>query len=193
MILAKSASQTTPNKSTTKTGTKRHNASKDGPQSGTAKTKKVRLMNPKITCDECLDDWGRDIKLRYNEEPDHSSAPDPRQKIETFTSFAAYSRHLVDTHDLKSGEITEVYCYLNSDFVCNSCGCSFESQRILDDHIEFEHAILDMTNLEFYDLYLKYLLKRQGPSTGDRSILALFDRQPWIRLDYPNFHVHSSE
>ena len=112
-------------------------------------------MNPKITCDECLDDWGGDIKLRYHGEPDHSSAPDPKQKIETFTSFAAYRRHLVHTHDLYSQEITEAYCYPNSDFVCNSCCCSFESQTILDDHIEFEHAILDLTNQEFYTLYSK--------------------------------------
>ena len=165
------SAKTASKQATTKTGTKRQTASsKDDPQRAT-KRKKVEepktsqnteqpvQMNPKITCNECLDDWGRDVVLRYEGNPDHSCAPDPRQKIATFTSFATYRRHLRCSHAYLSQEIDDDYCYPNSDFLCNSCGCSFECKRIFDNHIEFEHAILDLTNQEFFALYSKYLRK----------------------------------
>ena len=163
------SSSSRPSEPATKITSKRQIAAKNDSQRTRNKRKKVANSNtyprytrkstqsrPIFTCDECLDDWGNNIKWNFQGDPDNSGVPDPKQTIQTFSSFEAYRHHLCETHSFVQHKITDTYCYPNSDSICKICKCSFESQKILDEHIKFEHARLDMTNLEFFCLYLMY-------------------------------------
>ena len=151
------------NEVTVKTRTKRKTTTNDGCPRTTGKRKKVEDSSVKstqskliFTCDECLQDWGEDIQRDTNGDFDYSLAPDPRQKIQAFSTFDAYRQHLRSIHDVLDRDITDYYCYANSSFNCKVCDCSFESQGILDEHLECEHANLNMTKQQFLDLYLKH-------------------------------------
>ena len=151
----------------TKTGTKRKNVTKDDSEKN--KTKKVQKSNPStpttrkstqskdiFTCDECLCQWGNHIKSDFQGDPDRNGAPDPKQNIQTFPSFEAYRDHLCNAHKILNTD--RYYCCPDKDFVCKICNCSFNNPQMLAIHEEFEHIKIcpDMTNRQFFDLYLKY-------------------------------------
>ena len=180
-----------PDKPAAKTGTKRQNVSKNDSQSNSVNAKRKKTQNTKesirkkfvLTCKECLYEWGKDIESNFQEDPDHDDAPDPKQKIQTFSSFKVYEAHLWIAHQRKlrqrliSNHLIQIsddlkadsddsdsdsedlkaahYFYPNSKFACKICYCSFAFQHNLEDHVELEHANLNMTNQQFFDLYYK--------------------------------------
>ena len=163
-----------------KTGsTKRKYSSKDDVQRVKAKRKKSMLSDlnlqthrksaQKFSCDSCLDDWGLAIKHDYRGDPDQCDAPDPKQTIQTFSSFEDYKDHHIVAHALSIEDLCEEKsCHLYSDhndqglwphgdISCKICGLSFKVQKHHDEHMKFEHAdINNLKNKEVYDLFLKY-------------------------------------
>ena len=172
-----------------KTGTKRTHSSKDEVQRTKAKRKKSMLeyyqnlsdftnlsssrnttkLNSKFSCESCLDNWGLEIKYHYLGNPDKSDAPDPKQNIQTFSSFEDYKNHHVVAHSLSLEYVCkEESCHLYSDhndqglwphgdINCKICNLTFKLQKHHDEHMKFEHAdINNMKNREIYDLFLKY-------------------------------------
>ena len=173
------------NGSTTKTGTKRVHSSKDEVQRTKAKRKKSMLSktdNPsssrttgttkpthKFSCESCLDNWGLEIKYHYLGNPEKRDAPDPKQNIQTFSSFEDYKNHHIVAHSLSLEYVCkEESCHLYSDhndqglwphgdINCEICNLSFKLQKHHDEHMKFEHADINMlSNKETYDLFLKY-------------------------------------
>ena len=170
------------NGSTTKTGTKRVHPSKDEVQRTKAKRKKSMLSKEadpssrittkpprKFSCESCLDNWGLEIKYHYLGNPEKSDAPDPKQNIQTFSSFEDYKNHHIVAHSLSLEYVCkEESCHLYSDhndqglwphgdINCEICNLSFKLQKHHDEHMKFEHADINMlSNKETYDLFLKY-------------------------------------
>ena len=164
-----------------KTGAKRKHSSRDDAQRVKAKRKKSMLSNSdpilqaarksakKFSCESCLDDWGLAIKHDYRGDPDQCDAPDPKQNIQTFSSFEDYKDHHIAAHALSIEDLCEEKsCHLYSDhndqglwphgdISCKICGLSFKVQKHHDEHMKFEHAdINNLKNKEIYDLFLKY-------------------------------------
>ena len=170
------------NGSTTKTGTKRVHSSKDDIQRTKAKRKKSMLSKEadpssrtttkpthKFSCESCLDNWGLEIKYHYLGNPEKRDAPDPKQNIQTFSSFEDYKNHHIVAHSLSLEYVCkEESCHLYSDhndqglwphgdINCEICNLSFKLQKHHDEHMKFEHADINMlSNKETYDLFLKY-------------------------------------
>ena len=171
------------NGSTTKTGTKRVHSSKDEVQRTKAKRKKSMLPKAdnlsssrtttkpthKFSCESCLDNWGLEIKYHYLGNPEKRDAPDPKQNIQTFSSFEDYKNHHIVAHSLSLEYVCkEESCHLYSDhndqglwphgdINCEICNLSFKLQKHHDEHMKFEHADINMlSNKETYDLFLKY-------------------------------------
>jgi len=171
------------NGSTTKTGTKRKLSSKEDVQRTKAKRKKSMLSREagpsssrtttkptrKFSCESCLDNWGLEIKYHYLGNPEKSDAPDPKQSIQTFSSFEDYKNHHIVAHSLSLEYVCkEESCHLYSDhndqglwphgdINCEICNLSFKLQKHHDEHMKFEHADINMLgNKETYDLFLKY-------------------------------------
>ena len=101
--------------------------------------------------------------------PNHSGAPDPKESIETFTTFEESKQHYIEEHlPLQSDSpwaICEKKSCLNTkanyilanthpdghrwphgDIICGICGLSFER---IDDHNL--HVRVEHTNMEFLD------------------------------------------
>ena len=170
------------NGSTTKTGTKRVHPSKDEVQRTKAKRKKSMLSKEavpssrtttkpprKFSCESCLDNWGLEIKYHYLGNPEKSDAPDPKQNIQTFSSFEDYKNHHIVAHSLSLEYVCkEESCHLYSDhndqglwphgdINCEICNLSFKLQKHHNEHMKFEHADINMlSNKETFDLFLKY-------------------------------------
>ena len=138
------------NEFTAKTGVKRKTTTKDDCSRTAEKRKKVEDSGLKstrgkliFTSDECLQDWGEDIKRDSKGDFDYNLAPDPKQQIQAFSSFNAYRQHLRCIHDVPDRYITDYYCYPSGSFSCKICDCNFQSQEYLDEHSECEHANLN--------------------------------------------------
>ena len=156
-----------PNEPATHTGTKRKNATKNDSQRTKANIKKVKdsLTSSKnatkstqsrqlLNCDECLEEWGKEIKYKFEGDPNNSRAPDPMQIIQTFSTFEAYVDHLCDCHDYGQHVISSMY-RRSTNFPCKTCDCRFEFQGELDYHVEFEHFKPNLTNWQIYELSLE--------------------------------------
>ena len=173
-------------RSTTRTGIKRQNTTNDDSPNTDKKRKKVKKSNsrpqivtsrkssrnkPRISCDKCFDEWGCDIRWKYDGQPDHSHAPDPKQKIQIFSSFDDYRIHLCGTHYYQWNEVTETYRFpgdFDNENICEFCDCSFKSQKVLEEHILFEHlnpsCMTTKNGLEgLYDLYISKRAKSTSP------------------------------
>ena len=150
-----------------KTGTKRQNTTKDS--SGTSsKRRKVKSnvsqnrtkatkKKPIFTCDECLDNWGRYVVLQFKSDPEDSGVPNLKETIHVFSTFKDYRAHLSDDHHMPVEAIDKEYSNPNNSFPCKICDCRFRLQHDLDEHLEFEHADPNLTNQQFFNLYLKYI------------------------------------
>ena len=172
-----------------KAGTKRKQSNSAGDKLRRSKRKaqtKVSESPKKLyNCAECFNEWGKDIekKFRYFESPtgryrpieDKSTAPDPQLKIQTFTNFEDYEKHLIDVHNMWSdpnltrgkcgiaffipyGEPDREWNYTPfGDKVCVVCDVPFEEQTRYDQHFEIEHADLnELTKNELYAIWYKY-------------------------------------
>ena len=165
----KKSEGTTPKDTAIKTGTKRQNTTADDSSKIEAKRTKVeksitlsqftrqsvKSIQP-FNCEECLLAWGKHIEYNFQGDPANNLVPDPKQKIETFSSFQAYADHMSDTHGCEKDSVTDYYCYRGNAYACKFCDCRFEFKMNLDTHLEFEHANTNLTNRQFFDLYLKY-------------------------------------
>ena len=156
-----------------KTGTKRQKAPINDFTIVKAKRKKVEKSNTDplntrkstnnkliFTCYQCLKVWGTVVensKIDLNE----TDGPDPKQKIQKFSSFETYKIHLCEKHDYEEDEIFQSYRNPNNDFVnrCKICDCRFGSRKALERHTKFEHANPNMTNGQYYQLYLECTLE----------------------------------
>ena len=149
-------------------GTKRRNVPKENAPKVKAKRKKAGKSNtvprntrqssqskPVFTCEDCLHDWGSDIEWNFAENPDAYDAPDPKEKIQTFTSLEDYKEHLCSAHGGDDDELTREFSYPNRDFLCKICNSSFKNKDILDNHQECEHLDPNMSNQQFYEVYQK--------------------------------------
>ena len=161
--------------SAAKTGTKRKHSSKDKAKRKKAKRKKRENRKStknksKFSCVECLHEWGIQIQEDYNEDPDETGAPDPRQNVPTFSSFIDFKDHQVTAHMLKEDCCNERGCLLyqghnksnhdwpHGDFECELCSLTFKFQKHHDEHVQFQHAALHkMRNNEIYDLFHRYI------------------------------------
>ena len=161
--------ETIPKETAIKTGTKRQNTTADDSSKIETKRTKVEKSNTlsrcatqsvknkeSFTCEECLVAWGKDIEDNYQGDPANNLVPDPKQKIQAFTSFQAYADHMSDTHGCEILAITDYYRDRSNRFGCKICTCRFETKMHLDNHVEFEHANSNLTKRQFFDLYLKY-------------------------------------
>ena len=135
-----------------------------------AKGKKVEKSNssktttnrtqPEVTftCDECLKSWGDDIIRDFQGDPYKWDAPDPKQKIKTFSTFDGLKNHMYEAHDNSISFLNGYYNNQNRDFVCESCAASLECRHHLEHHIVIEHADVvnpEVTYKQFFDLYNK--------------------------------------
>ena len=147
-----------------KTGVKRTNVSTDDVQRTKAKRKKTTIIDTifrkkpteKWTCIDCLDEWGRKIQTDYDGDPDrynnpYNDVPDPKQEIQTFSSFKDYNDHLDTTHD---GHAKTKREWPNGDIKCTKCRLNFKYQEHYDEHFQCEHA--DLNSLSMDDLYELY-------------------------------------
>ena len=139
-------------------------------------------------CADCFEKWGKDVekKFRYFESPtgryrpieDKSTAPDPKLKIQTFTNFDDYEKHLKDVHgrDRWAGweDLTRGKCGIaflipwgkpdrewnytpDGDKVCIVCDARFKLQARYDQHFLVEHADLNtLSKNEVYAIWYKY-------------------------------------
>ena len=133
--------------------------------SKTPKTRKSTQNEFKFNCVICIYSWGRDIQADFGGDPDQENIPDPRQSISSFSSFEALKNHCINDHDIpEEGFCKETSCleykvHWNAPHgqnICKICDLSFKFQKHLDEHMDIEHVDLEMTNKQFYDLYLKY-------------------------------------
>ena len=148
----------------TKTGVKRTNASTDDIQPTKAKRKKTTIIDTifrkkptqKWTCIDCIYKWGEKIENDYDGNPDrynnpYNDVPDPKEEIETFSSFKDYNDHLTNVHD---GHAKTKREWPNGDIKCTKCRLNFEYQEHHDEHFQCEHA--DLNSLSKDDLYELY-------------------------------------
>ena len=160
---------------TARTGTKRKHSSKDKAKRKKAKRKKREnrkstKTKSKFSCVECLHEWGIQIQEDYNEDPDKTGAPDPKEKIPTFSSFKDFKDHQVNAHMLKEDCCKENDCLLyqghnnsnhdwpHGDLECKLCSLTFKFQKHHDVHTQFQHAALHkMPNSEIFDLFHRYI------------------------------------
>ena len=158
------------NETVAKTGTKRQNVSSEKGDLETPKTKPKRKKvetdscppttrkstqsKVTFTCGPCVDHWGLRVENKFQGDPNKSDVPDPKQKISTFSSFEDYKNHLREAHFFANHDLKKLYDNPNSKFVCNICDSSFKCQHVYDDHMVIEHAKLQMTNRQFFNLYL---------------------------------------
>ena len=140
--------------------------------STTRNTRKSTQNERKFTCEDCIDLWGGKIEADFGGNPDHKDAPNPRQSISVFSSFQAFKTHSNNVHgydqavfcdekncSLYRGHNTSGWyggCAPHGENICRICDLSFKFKKHLDRHVATGHADHDMTNKQFYDLYLKY-------------------------------------
>ena len=165
------------NEYSVKTGMKRSNSNLDDDKRKTSKRIKnsksnnVKRKNRKsvqtkrnFSCYKCMESWGDDIS-QFGADPTKIGAPDPKQKIPTFTSFTDYKNHFISVHDGYIAEFIENPCLsclhgaghcieMHGEIKCEICSLSFKSKADHDFHKRFEHAdIISMNNNEIYELY----------------------------------------
>ena len=175
IINVPSSSSSRYDESAAKTGRKRKHSSKDKAKRKKAKRKKREIRNStksksKFSCVECLHEWGIQIQEDYNENPDETGAPDPKQKVPTFSSFIDFKDHQITAHMLQEDGCNERGCLLyqghnnskhdwpHGDFKCELCSLTFKFQKHHDEHMQFQHAALHkMRNNEIYDLFHRYI------------------------------------
>ena len=171
-----------PDSSSSSIGTKRTSSVPADDQTKKAKRKKTTRSDSntrnnrmstrnerKFTCEYCIVKWGVKIERDFGGDPDKENAPDPRQIISTFSSFEALKNHNINDHYA----VGELFCeekscldyeeHSNLDLyaphgenICEICDLSFKFKKHYDQHVATGHANQDMTNKQFYDLYLKY-------------------------------------
>ena len=172
-----------PNRSEVKTGTKRSNSNLDNDKTRIKKrkkslksdnakrtTKKSLQTQQKFSCHDCFSDWARSIKREFSGDPTQNGAPDPKQKIPTFTSFENYRNHCISVHAENIGKYIndpcrETSCLLDADhryrdfwphgdMKCEICSLSFKLKEDNDRHMRSEHVDIDsMNSKEIYELY----------------------------------------
>ena len=136
--------------------------------SKTPKTRESTQNEFKFTCDICIDVWGEKIEGDFGGDPDQENAPDARQRISAFSSFEGLKTHCIHIHGVieesfckehscsqYKGHVNEMYAP-HGENICEICGLSFKFQKHLNQHMALDHADRNMTNKQFYDLYLKY-------------------------------------
>ena len=138
-------------------------------------TRRSTRNERKFTCEYCIDEWGVTVECDFGGDPDKENAPDPRQITSAFSFFEALKNHYINDHDA----IRELFCeeksclhyerHSNLDRyaphgknICEICDLSFKFKDHYDQHMAIGHADQDMTNKQFYDLYLKYHGYRQN-------------------------------
>ena len=131
-------------------------------------TRESAQNRPKFTCEECIDDWGLKIERDFGGYPNEIGAPDAKQFISTFNTFADYKNHVIDAHDsagvtfckerscLHEDDHDKFSKASHGDIICKICDLSFKFQQHHDHHMEIAHADPNMTKKQFFDLYLKY-------------------------------------
>ena len=136
-------------------------------KSTTPNTKKPIQKERQFTCGHCIDLLGGRINNSFAGDPDGKHAPDPRQTIPAFSSFEAMKNHFINDHDLFVEHFCEEkgcleqkgrssYRAPHGEITCKICDLSFKLQKHHDQHVASVHADHEMTNKQFYDLYLKY-------------------------------------
>ena len=162
-----------------KTGTKRSNSNLDNDKrtSKRKKTSKSDNANRKIrkslqtqrkfNCCECFSDWADSIRREFSGDPTKIGAPNPKQKIPTFTSFEDYRFHCLFAHDERMAKYIkkpckETSCFLvedhgfwpHGDIKCNICSRGFKLKKDHDGHISSEHVDIEsMNSNEIFELY----------------------------------------
>ena len=131
-------------------------------------TRESTQNRSKFTCEECIDDWGLKIERDFGGDPNEKGAPDAKQFISTFNTFADYKNHVIDAHDsagvtfckerscLHEDDHDKFSKASHGDIICKICDLSFKFQQHHDHHMEIAHADPNMTKKQFFDLYLKY-------------------------------------
>ena len=134
-----------------------------------------------FSCDLCLYDWGSEMKSYLYNELHRTSVPDPKTSIQTFSTFKEYKAHYFIAHDDYSQEQIDNGCLETGDFCqeksclesfkesfgihkwphgdinCEVCGLSFKVKEHRDDHMEVQHANINMMSKEeILDLYRFY-------------------------------------
>ena len=113
-------------------------------------------------------------------DPTRIGAPDPKQKVSTFTSFSDYKDHCVSDHADDINYIINTILYRSTnpceetsglldaghgdtnfwphgDIKCEICSLSFALQKDYDWHKRFGHAdISSKNNNDIYELYQEY-------------------------------------
>ena len=162
-----------------KTGVKRANSSQNELQSTTVKRKKTsksdsnsritRKSKPIFSCEECLDDWGYNIKWDHGGNPDDSSAPDPKREILTFSNIKDYENHLFNKHgsQLINPICNEKRCHErrdceydkpHGDIRCRICSISFRNHGDYEEHLQCAHADLNkLSKKQIFKIFLKYM------------------------------------
>ena len=136
--------------------------------------KRNTIVSEFFTCEECIDIWGEKIQEDFGGDPDREDAPDPKQSITAFSSFEALKKHVIDVHlddldVLYEPFCDEISCLQHGRHAygwrvcaphgknrCSICDLSFKVKKHLDQHVATGHANHDMTNKQFYELYLTY-------------------------------------
>ena len=151
------------NQQATKTGTKRagsFESDSNAKRKRTSKSisQKSKRSKPKITCLDCVTNWGVQIEEKFDFDPDKKGAPDPKQHIESFTSFRNYRLHLIKKHHRHENYINDFYEFekQNAELSCELCGLHCYTESMLEKHSKLEHVDLNLTNKEIFELYLPY-------------------------------------
>ena len=174
-----SSSSSLQDESAVKTGAKRMHPSNDEVRRTAAKRKKTskpdsnsritRKSKPIYSCENCLEDWGYEIKWDHGGNPDESSAPDPKQEILTFSNIMDFENHLFDEHgsELTNPMCDENRCYSrrnceydtpHGDIRCRICDTTFRNHGDYEKHLQCEHADLNkLSKKQIYKLFLKYM------------------------------------
>ena len=168
------------------TGTKRSNSNLEDDKRRTSKrmkssksdngkrtTRKSVQTQRRFSCFECLIIWGYDIEQKFGSDPSQPGAPDPKKKVQTFTSFNDYRNHCVSAHAEDNAKYIENPCketscllasdhsqnefWPHGDIKCEICSLSFALQEDHDWHKRFGHAdFSSMNNNDIYELYHAY-------------------------------------
>ena len=112
-------------------------------------------------------DWADSVRREFSGDPTKIGAPNPKQKIPTFTSFEDYRFHCFFAHDERMAKYIENPCketscllkedhgfWPHGDIKCKICSRGFKLKKDHDGHISSEHIDIEsMNSNEIFELY----------------------------------------